>query len=117
MTDETPDPVPPPDVRFRRVRIEVRVPDGMASHWSNFTAVQGGADDLVLNFCEVHSPPVLGSPEEVKGQLEAIDIVPAWCVARIVMSRRHIPGLIDALQKQYDLVQGSGVVVEYSNEP
>ena len=79
------------------------VPDDrveVARTYSNFCAIQNSPFDFTLTFCEMHP---LGEKEIREAQ--STQIVRAPVRARMVVPVGMVPGLIAALQENYQLFQ------------
>jgi hypothetical protein len=70
--------------------------------YSNFCAIQNSPFDFTLTFCEMHP---LG--EHAIREAQSSRVVRAPVRARIVVPIQMIPGLISALQENYQLYQES----------
>lgn len=71
-------------------------------YFANQILVQFQPDEFVLALGQATAPPVLGTPEQVREQLEQITYVPIRPIARIGLTRKRIQELIAALQANLD---------------
>jgi hypothetical protein len=83
------------------VRIDLRVPPDLPSLYATNMVVQHTPHEFIVSFFNVQPPALLGTPEEKAQQLEAVDSVPAQCVARIVVAARRMGDFIQVLQDNH----------------
>lgn len=90
--------------------LEYILPEYLPTCFSNHTLVQHDDDTFTLSFYEVKPPPLTGSAEEKKAALEKIKTLPAYCVARIVLTPSHFKRIVNAMQQnlqRYEKKQGA----------
>lgn len=80
------------------LRVDWRIPEGTQSQYANNVLVQAGQYEITISFFETQLPILLGSPEENKRKLEALNVVPAELVSKIVVSPEFLPVLMNALE-------------------
>lgn len=85
----------------KQIPIEWRIPEDVPTYYANNFAIQHTESEFVIYFFEVFSPLILGEPEEVQRKMEAIESVPARCVARVVVSPPKLEMLIGALVQNH----------------
>lgn len=85
--------------------VDWHFPESLQSRYANNTLVQAGRVEFIISFFEMQLPILLGSPEENKAKLQEMGAIRAECVSKIVLSPEIVPGLINALQTEYDKYQ------------
>ena len=80
------------------VKLEFRTPPSIATRVANHVIVQADHSGWFLSFFEAIPPMMLGSKEDVIKQLEAIQSVPAECVARIFLPGNRAQDFVNAIQ-------------------
>src|SRR2546421_6744936 len=85
--------------------IKWNIPNDIQSHYANNVLVQSGPYEIIISFFETQYPPLAGSPEENKAQLEQLGAVQANCVSRIIVSPDLLPVIIDAMQTSLNAYQ------------
>lgn len=78
--------------------VEWYVPDTIVSRYATNLTVQRGEHDTVISFFEVVPPLIIGTPEEIRTQLDQLTSVRATCFARIVVANGRMPDFVRALQ-------------------
>ena len=71
---------------------------GKPALFANHMMVQVDEFECHLSFYEIQPPVIQGTPEEKKEQLDRLTSIQARCVARVVVSRERVPGLVLTLQ-------------------
>lgn len=69
---------------------------------NQFLVQTQGTGEFVMAIGQVATPPLIGTPEEVREQAEQIEFVPIRTLARVSMTRARIDELIAVLQLQRD---------------
>lgn len=69
-------------------------PENQHGIFANHAIVQFDTHEFHLSFFEVRPPVLLGSDEQKQSILEQMDVIEAKCVARIVISRDRMPGVL-----------------------
>lgn len=87
--------------------IQFVYPDPTITRFSNYALVQRDNDSFVLTFFDVHKPAFIGPDEEKKKQIEKIESIPAFCIARIVLTPDHFKRLVLVLQKHLERFEKS----------
>jgi len=82
-----------------KLKLEWRIPEGLAGRYATNMVVQRTEHEFVLSFFEVYPPMVIGSPDEIKTQLEQLETVRAECIARIIVAASRMPEFVEVLQK------------------
>ncbi len=82
--------------------VDWHFPESLQSRYANNVLVQIGQHEFVVSFFEMQLPTLLGSPEDNKAKLSAMETIRAECVSKIIMPPELIQGLIDALQMELD---------------
>ena len=93
-----------------KLPIEWNFPSDLRTVYANHLIVQHTEHEFVISFFEAHAPIVFGSAEQKKAQLEALESVPANCVARIVVARSRMPVFMKVLQDNLSQLPGMGDV-------
>jgi hypothetical protein len=85
-------------------RLQFIVPSDIISRFSNYTIVQGDAENqmFTMSFYEIQKPALMGTPEEIKEVLSKTDGIPAVCVSRLIISAKHFKNLIGAMQNNLE---------------
>jgi hypothetical protein len=89
------------------LRINWHIPDNLQSRYANNVIVQAGQHEIIINFFEIQIPPLVGTPEENKEQLQQIGTIRAEGVGRIIVSPELLPTIIDALENGLKAYQAS----------
>lgn len=76
---------------------------GIAVYANNLLAVSDFASTY-LTFCQISPPACLGTPEEQRQALDGIRSIPAYPVARVVVSLGTLREIVKVLQSQIDLI-------------
>ncbi len=82
--------------------VDWRIPENIQGQYANNILVQAGQLEFNIFFFEMQQPLLSGSPEENKAKLEEMKSIPAHCVSKVVLSPELIPGLVNALQTEYE---------------
>ena len=85
--------------------IKWNIPDSIQSRYANNVLVQSGPYEIIISFFETQYPPLAGSTEENKAQLEQLGAVQANCVSRIIVSPDLLPVIIGAMQTSLNAYQ------------
>jgi hypothetical protein len=72
---------------------------------SNTLISQFHKDLFILNFGFVNAPPLMGTPEEVKKQVEAIGSITVTPIARLALTENEIARVIKILEENLDRCQ------------
>lgn len=67
---------------------------------TNF-AIQHSEDEFFLSFYEIRPPFLTGTQEQLNEQLNNLEYLKAECVARIAISFKKMPEVIEAIQGNY----------------
>jgi Protein of unknown function (DUF3467) len=87
------------------LKVDWHVPEGFQSRYANNTLVQAGQSEIIISFFEMQLPILLGTPEENKMKLEETRKIHAECVSKVIVPPQLLPGLINALQTEYEKFQ------------
>lgn len=87
--------------KFKKIPIQWYFPEHIETKYVTNIVVQHTDKDFVVSFFDVFNPPILGDPEKVKKDFDAIKSVQAKCVARIAVTPEKMKDFIDTLQKNY----------------
>ena len=82
--------------------IEWDIPEEIKTRYSTHIVVQREGHEFIISFFETYLPIILGSPEELKQQIEKLESVRAKCVARVIIGAHRLPGFIKALQENFE---------------
>ncbi len=95
------------EARQVSLKLEWRIPEGLAGRYATNMVVQRTEHEFILSFFEAYPPMVIGSPDEIKAQLEQLETVRAECIARIIVAASRMPEFVEVLQKnlQHSLSQ------------
>jgi hypothetical protein len=72
--------------------------DESAILFANHFLVQYQPDEFVVTIGQSTSPPLVGTPDQVREQARELTHVPIFALARVAMSRRRVTELIAVLQ-------------------
>ena len=86
----------------KKVPIEWHVPEDIASQYANNMIVQHADNEFIVSFFETLPPLIVGSPEDIKTQLDAVEGVRSKCVARIIIAPEKMRDFIQALNTNFD---------------
>lgn len=88
------------DVSVKSVKINRVYPSDLHSHFINNVLIQHQQDHFVVSFFEVWAPAILGISENERiKELEAINMVDAKCVARLVFTPSKMKEFLKALEE------------------
>ena len=90
MTDREPEAV--------ALRLEWHVPEDMACQYATNLVVQQSEHEFIISFFNAPPPILIGSPEEIRDQLQQLGSVRADCVARIIVASSRMPEFVQVLQ-------------------
>lgn len=90
---------PEEDGRWVEVRLEA--PEGFRTLYATNLVVQHTKHEFMLTFFEVIPPPLMGSPEMKKQQLENIKEVRASCLARVAIASSRMEEFIQVLTDNF----------------
>lgn len=95
MTDKT-----EPDIENLQVKLNLRVPNGMASVYAHHMFIQPGENEVVLSFFEIIQPPLLPGQERTDRlkYMQEVGLV-AECVARVTVALARFPEFAGAMQE------------------
>lgn len=86
----------------RLIRINRVFPPEIQTRFANNFVIQHDEDNFFLSFFDAWIPIIIGTEEEKKAQLDALEKIDAKCVSRIVVSpdraRELVALLIDNIQ-------------------
>jgi len=86
------------DGRFVSVVLE----EGGLAAFANHLVVQGVSDEVHLSFFQIQPPMIFGSDEQKTEQLKKVDHIDGKHVARIIVARKRLAGIVKVLQEQLD---------------
>jgi hypothetical protein len=66
---------------------------------SNMIICQFFQDTFVVSLGQMFPPPLLGTPEDIQEQLEAVSFIPVKTLARLSMTPAHVADVIQVLQE------------------
>ena len=81
--------------------IEWHVPEDVTGSYATNIVVHHTDNEFIIHFFEVQPPLVVGSPQEVRSELEQVKSVRANCVARVIVSPARMPDFINTLQENW----------------
>jgi hypothetical protein len=70
--------------------------------FANHFLVQFQADEFVLSLNQVTGPPLVGTAEEMRDQLQEHGSLPIHTLARVGLTRRRLTELVSVLQAKLD---------------
>ena len=85
----------------KNIPIEWHVPEGLPTVYANNVVVQHTDSEFIVSFFQAFPPLLLGDPEQVQKQVEALEAVRAQCVAKIVITPAKMETIIGALVQNY----------------
>lgn len=105
---------------LRTAQLRLITPPNLLSHFSNFQIVQHDAaqDMFTLSFFEIQPPPNLGDKGKTKTDAPDTETqqVPAYCLARVVMSSVQFKKYIKMLQNNLERVEDKRKEAESKTE-
>ena len=75
--------------------IRHRVLEGQPLVFANSMVIQHTADEFILSFFQISPPVITGAPADQRRQMEELEGIDAYCVARIVMTPAHMARVVD----------------------
>lgn len=81
-----------------RIPLEYHVPDDMLGRYATNLVVQHTNHEFIVSFFEAHPPMLLGSPKEIRAELEKVGAVRANCIARIIIAAGEMPEFVQVLR-------------------
>jgi hypothetical protein len=84
------------------VPIEWQIPDDVVPRYATNMLVQHTEHEFIISFFETWPPAILGTPEDMKAQIEAVRSLPARCVGRVIVAADRMPGFLRALQENLE---------------
>jgi hypothetical protein len=72
-------------------------PETVAQYATNFL-IQAGEKEFFLYFFQVRPPLVVGTPEQQRTQLSELNLIPAQCIASIIISKERMPEFVQIMQ-------------------
>lgn len=85
---------------LREIPVEWEIPDSPAPYATNLV-VQHTEHEFRISFFQVEQPILLGEEEERDRQAEAVEMVPARCVARVIVSATKMEDFVNVLQENF----------------
>lgn len=84
-------------VKFNRI-----FPDELMTYFVKDLVVQHQDDHFVISFLEYYIPPIIADTQEERHRLrEELKSIDSRCVARLVVTPKHMREFIDALETNY----------------
>ncbi len=77
-------------------------PENLQSYFVSNVVVQHQEENFTISFFEAWSPPILGTEDEKKKQIDSIKYVEAKCVVRVVVTPNKMKEFIDVLNNSYN---------------
>jgi hypothetical protein len=91
-----------PEIK-KQLPIEWYVPENIVSQYANNIVVQHGDNEFIVSFFLTIPPLIIGSPEEIRAQVEKVEEVRSKCVARIIIAPEKMELFIQALTTNYKI--------------
>ena len=85
---------------FPNPRMEWIFPEDIITRFSNNIVIQHSESEFILSFFETRPPLLIG--EESIEKLKNVKSIPAECVARIVIPVGRMPGMVEAIQTNFE---------------
>lgn len=82
--------------------LDYQFPDDVKGLYATNILIQHGENEFGLFFFQVQRPVILGDLEDARKRILSEGKIVTKCVAKIFVSPAQIPGLIQALQSNYD---------------
>jgi len=77
-------------------------PEESISRFANFALIQHDEEFFTLSFYEIQKPPLMGTSEQKKAAIEKLEDIPAFRVARIIVTPTHFKQLVKAMQGNWE---------------
>jgi len=90
-----------PEIK-KKIPIEWHVPEDVATQYANNIVVQHTENEFIVSFFETIPPLIIGSPEDIKTQIDGMEEIRSKCVARIIFASEKMRGFIQALNTNFD---------------
>ena len=78
--------------------LQWHVPDDLVCRYATNMLVQQSEHEFIMWFFEAKMPPIVGTPDEIKTQLEQLGSIRADCVARITVAASRMPEFVKVLE-------------------
>lgn len=85
----------------RDVPIEWHIPENLPTQYATNVIVTHTDNEFIVSFFETFPPLIVGEPDQVQKQVEALESIRARCVARIVVSPSRMEAFIGALVQNF----------------
>lgn len=82
--------------------IEWHVPESVGCAYATGLVVQHTEHEFILNFFRAQPPIAVGSPDQIRAQMEHTESVRAECVARVVVAAGRMPEFMAVLQRNLE---------------
>lgn len=91
----------------KAVRVTYPVFDDTLPVYANQATVQFTGTEFVIGFYAAFPPILVGTEEEVQAKADALDEVPAKCVAKIVIAKDRMAEIVNVLGENVARVKPS----------
>ncbi len=98
----------------KAIRIDCEVPPDFPSSYASNLVAQYTEHDFTITFFDVRPPLLMGTPAEKVSQLNAVDVVKATPIARIVVAASRMHEFVQVLS---DNLQSYRTRAESENAP
>lgn len=85
----------------KQVQLLYKSPESMRFVFSNNMIVQFDGTSFFLTFYETTPPMVMGSEQEVREQIEALETLPAYAVAKVVIPADKMGKFVAVLNQNF----------------
>jgi hypothetical protein len=80
------------------IPIEWHVPETLVSRYATNLTVQRAEHETIISFFELPPPLILGTPADIRAQMQELPSVRAVCVARLIVANGRMPDFVRVLQ-------------------
>ncbi len=98
MTDRKP--------KGKLISVNLHTPPGFPSQYATNLVVQHTEHEFVITFFEMRPPPLLGTEQKKRKQLDAVKEIDATCLARIIVSPNRMGEFIQVMQDNLKTFEG-----------
>ncbi len=88
-----------PQTNSVAIPIEYDIPPSILTRLATQVTIQGDPTGWYLTFYEAVPPFIVGTPDDVRRQLEQVKSLKAECVARVFIPAARVPEFLAAVQR------------------
>jgi hypothetical protein len=88
-----------PQTNSVAIPIEYDIPPSILTRLATQVTIQGDPSGWYLTFYEAFPPFIVGTPDEVRSELEKVKSLRAECVARVFIPAARVPEFLAAIER------------------